>query len=100
MYFVAMRDLASRAGPPTLVQHNEWGQRIDKLQTSEGWRDLKELSQREGIPGIFYERKYGEHSRVYGFSKVLLMVADCQEVHFSTTDVSPVSLIFIRFSAP
>jgi hypothetical protein len=63
-----------------LSQYNEWGQRIDKLETSEGWRDLIAVSQREGIAAIFYERKYGEHSRIYGFSKVLLMVADCQEV--------------------
>jgi hypothetical protein len=78
--FTVIRDKGDRAGPPRLTQYNEWGQRIDKLETSEGWRDLKAVSQREGIPAIFYERKYGEHSRIYGFSKVLLMVADCQEV--------------------
>ncbi|TRM64050.1 acyl-CoA dehydrogenase/oxidase C-terminal [Schizophyllum amplum] len=32
---------------------------VDRLQTSEGWRKLKAISQKEGIPGIFYERKHG-----------------------------------------
>ena len=78
--FTAIRDKGEHTRRPRLVQYNEWGLRIDKLQTSEGWRELKEICQREGIPAIFYERKYGEHSRIYGFSKVLLMVADSRDV--------------------
>lgn len=76
----AVRELASRASPPTLVQYNQWGERVDDLRTSEGWRGLKELAQREGIPGIFYERKHGEYSRLHGFAKGLLLVADSQDV--------------------
>lgn len=66
--------------PPTLVQYDQWGRRVDDLQTSEAWRNLKALAQREGLPGIFYERKYKEHSRIYGFAKILLMVGDTHEV--------------------
>lgn len=77
---IAVRDLTSRASPPTLVQYNQWGERVDDLQTSEAWRHLKELAQREGLPGIFYERKYGEYSRIYGFAKVFLLLADSQNV--------------------
>ena len=55
------------------------------LHTSEGWRELKAIAQKEGIPGIFYERKYGEHSRAYEFAKALLMVGDSQEVCSSST---------------
>jgi hypothetical protein len=80
-----MRSLGQNAAPPTLTQYNQWGQRIDKLETSEGWRRLKELSQREGVPGIFYERKFGEHSRTYGFAKSLLMIGDSQEVNTAGT---------------
>ena len=65
---------------PTITQYDQWGRRIDTLYTSEGWRKLKAIAQREGIPAIFYERQYGEHSRVYGFAKVLLMVGDTHEV--------------------
>jgi len=66
--------------PPTLVQYDQWGRRIDHLQTSEGWRELKAISQREGLPGIFYERKHNEYSRTYGFAKVALLVGDTNQV--------------------
>ncbi|KAF8798958.1 hypothetical protein BYT27DRAFT_7122106 [Phlegmacium glaucopus] len=78
----AIRSLSdsSRVHPPTLVQYDQWGRRIDHLQTSEGWRELKAISQREGLPGIFYERKYNEYSRTYGFAKVALLVGDTNEI--------------------
>lgn len=41
---------------------------------------MKAISQQEGLPAIFYERQFGEYSRVYGFAKMLLMVGDTQEV--------------------
>ncbi|KAG6909136.1 hypothetical protein DXG01_001888 [Tephrocybe rancida] len=88
----AIRAMGSgtRISPPTLTQYDQWGRRVDELQTSEGWRALKAVSQREGIPGIFYERKYQEHSRTYGFAKVVLMVGDSHEVFcpLSMTDGS------------
>ena len=79
---LAIRPLSdsSRAHPPTLVQYDQWGQRIDHLQTSEAWRELKAISQREGIPAIFYERKYKEYSRIYGFAKVALLDGDTNMV--------------------
>ncbi|KAF9463049.1 hypothetical protein BDZ94DRAFT_649315 [Collybia nuda] len=70
----------NRISPPQLIQYDQWGRRIDDLQTSEGWRDLKAVAQQEGLPAIFYERKYGEHSRTYGFAKMMLMVGDSHEV--------------------
>ncbi|KDR82815.1 hypothetical protein GALMADRAFT_851376 [Galerina marginata CBS 339.88] len=76
--------------PPKLLQYDQWGRRIDDLQTSEGWREFKALAQREGFPGIFYERKYHEHSRTYGFAKMLLVVGDSNEIFcpMSMTDGS------------
>ncbi|KII90615.1 hypothetical protein PLICRDRAFT_52341 [Plicaturopsis crispa FD-325 SS-3] len=82
----SIRALADRAEPPKLVQYNQWGARIDGLQTSEGWRNLKAIAQREGIPGIAYERKYGEYSRVYSFAKAVLLEGDCQ------TTLCPISM--------
>ncbi|KAF8073704.1 hypothetical protein FPV67DRAFT_761537 [Lyophyllum atratum] len=70
----------SRVAPPRLTQYDQWGRRIDELETSEGWRDLKAVGQKEGLPGIFYERKYQEHSRSYGFAKMMLMVGDVHVV--------------------
>ena len=81
-FILAIRSLSnsSRVNPPTLVQYDQWGRRIDNLQTSEGWRELKAISHREGLPGIFYERKYNEYSRTYGFAKVALLDGDTNEV--------------------
>jgi len=82
--FLAIRALSNSAKvfPPKLLQYDQWGRRIDELQTSEGWRELKAIAQREGLPGIFYERKYDEHSRTYGFAKMILMVGDTNEVRW------------------
>ncbi|EEB89906.1 hypothetical protein MPER_11950 [Moniliophthora perniciosa FA553] len=76
-----IRQLGSphRVTPPQLVQYDQWGRRIDELRTSDGWKNLKATAQKEGIPAIFYERKYQEHSRVYGFVKAFMMVGDCHE---------------------
>lgn len=88
---VALRALSDsgKVFPPRLLQHDQWGRRIDDLQTSEGWRELKAIAQREGIPGIFYERKFEEYSRVYGFAKMMIMVGDtnevCQEIRLTLT---------------
>ena len=65
-------EACDKATPPTLTQFDQWGRRVDILHTSEGWRKLKDISQEEGIIGIFYERKYGEFSRLYGFAKEML----------------------------
>ncbi|KAH8104723.1 acyl-CoA dehydrogenase/oxidase [Cristinia sonorae] len=75
-----LRSLSAKATEPKLVQYDQWGKRIDDLQTSEGWRGLKAVIQQEGVPGIFYERKHGEFSRVHGFMKVLLATADSQVI--------------------
>ena len=68
---------------PTLVQYDQWGRRVDRLQTSEGWRKLKAIAQKEGLPALFYERKHGEFSRVDGFARVLMMTGDMHTVSFS-----------------
>ena len=63
-----------------MVQYDQWGRRVDELQTSEGWRGLKAKMQEEGAIGIFFERKYGEFSRVYGFMKEFLATGDSSVV--------------------
>ncbi|OCH91207.1 hypothetical protein OBBRIDRAFT_543176 [Obba rivulosa] len=75
-----MRALSRLAEPPRLLQYNQWGQRIDELQTSEGWRGLQALMQREGITGLFYERKHREYSRLHGFAKLLVAGAESQVI--------------------
>ncbi|KAK2465325.1 hypothetical protein APHAL10511_002679 [Amanita phalloides] len=76
------------AGAPQLTQYDQWGRRVDHLATSEAWRDLKAFAQREGIPAIFYERKYGAYSRLYGYAKGHMMAGDTHVVYcpLSMTD--------------
>ncbi|KAH9846378.1 acyl-CoA dehydrogenase/oxidase [Lenzites betulinus] len=75
-----VRELSKRATPPQLVQYDSWGRRVDELRTSEGWRGLKDVFQREGVVAIPYERKYGEHSRPYAFAKLFISVADSEMI--------------------
>lgn len=75
-----VRAISERATPPRLTQYNHWGQRIDQLDTSEAWKELKTMFFKEGIPGIFYERKYAEFSRIYGFAKLHMLVGDSHVV--------------------
>ncbi|KAL0961129.1 hypothetical protein HGRIS_006103 [Hohenbuehelia grisea] len=83
-------EIGARVSPPQVVQYDQWGRRIDDLQTSEGWRELKAFTQKEGIPAIAYERKHQEHSRSYLFAKVMLMTGDAHMIFcpISMTDGS------------
>ena len=80
MGWLALRDLSRKTAAPRLVQYDHWGRRVDVLETSEGWRGLKAAMQAEGVPGIFYERRYREMSRVYGFMKAVVAVGDSSVV--------------------
>ena len=75
-----IREISKRATPPIFRQYDQWGRRVDDLQTSEGWRGLKAVMQKEGVPAIFYERRHGEFSRVHGFMKMLLATGDSSVV--------------------
>uniref|UniRef100_T1J5D1 Acyl-CoA dehydrogenase/oxidase C-terminal domain-containing protein n=1 Tax=Strigamia maritima TaxID=126957 RepID=T1J5D1_STRMM len=46
--------------PPQLQNFDAWGNRIDKIITTEGWRKLKDISAQEGIVAIAYEKKFSE----------------------------------------
>lgn len=83
-----LHDLTSKTSEPRVVQYDQWGRRIDDLQTSEGWRGLKAQMQEEGVIGIPFERKYGEFSRVYGFMKQFIAIGDSDVIScpFAMTD--------------
>ncbi|KAK7033858.1 acyl-CoA dehydrogenase NM domain-like protein [Favolaschia claudopus] len=70
------RPLAAQVRPATLTNYNAWGERIDNLQTSEGWRQLTKLAIQEGYISTGYERKFFEHSRVVMFAKCMIMTGD------------------------
>ncbi|MBI2825492.1 MAG: acyl-CoA dehydrogenase family protein [Planctomycetia bacterium] len=65
----------ANANEPRLVQFDPWGRRIDRIETSRGWRELDRVSAQEGLVAIGYERKYGPLSRLYQFAKLYLFNA-------------------------
>ncbi|KAI5117989.1 hypothetical protein M0805_004486 [Coniferiporia weirii] len=75
-----IRQVSALVGPPALTQYDQWGRRVDRLETSEGWRRLKAIAQEEGIVAIPYERKFGGLSRVYGFAKAIVATGDFQMI--------------------
>ncbi|MBC7473478.1 MAG: acyl-CoA dehydrogenase family protein [Candidatus Sericytochromatia bacterium] len=67
-------DMANDAekNTPQLTQFDPWGNRIDKIVTSQGWKLLDQVAAQEGMIAIGYERKYQEFSRIYQFAKLYL----------------------------
>ncbi len=65
----------AETNPPTLTQFNAWGERIDEIQISQGWLNLEKVAAEDGLVAIGYERKFGEHSRIYQFTKLYLYTA-------------------------
>lgn len=61
--------------PPQLTQFNAWGQRVDEITVSQGWLELERVAAEDGLVAIGYERKQGEHSRLYQFVKLYLYTA-------------------------
>jgi putative acyl-CoA dehydrogenase len=64
------QDAESR--PPVHIPYDPWGKRIDEIKVSSAWNRLHEIAAEEGIVASGYERKYGEHSRIYQFAKLYL----------------------------
>ncbi|CAE6414078.1 unnamed protein product [Rhizoctonia solani] len=72
-----IRDLGKYVEPPTLIQYDHFGQRVDQLKTSEGWRRLKQVAAQEGMVSIAYDRAaYGPLARVLMFLKTCLWTGD------------------------
>lgn len=57
---------------PVLVPFTPWGQRIDEIRMSEGWRRLEGEAAKHGIVAAAYERRFGEWSRVYQMALLYL----------------------------
>ncbi|KAJ3094480.1 hypothetical protein HDU97_008030, partial [Phlyctochytrium planicorne] len=62
---------------PHVEQYDAWGKRVDRLHTTEGWKQMKRISAEHGLIAIAYERKYAEFSRLYQFSKLYLFAPAC-----------------------
>jgi putative acyl-CoA dehydrogenase len=63
---------SAEASPPRHVPYDAWGRRVDRIDTSDAWRELDRISATEGIVATAYERAYGAHSRIDQFARLYL----------------------------
>ena len=63
---------AAEASPPRHVPYDAWGRRVDRIETSDAWRELDRISATEGIVATGYERRHGAHSRIDQFARLYL----------------------------
>ena len=63
---------AAEASPPRHVPYDAWGHRVDRIETSDAWRELDRISATEGIVATAYERTHGAHSRIDQFARLYL----------------------------
>ena len=63
---------AAEASPPVHIPFDAWGRRVDRIETSEAWRELDRVSATEGIVATGYERKHGACSRIHQFARLYL----------------------------
>ena len=57
---------------PVHVPYDPWGERLDEIRLSTAWKDLQDISAREGLVHMAFERKHGELSRLVQFAKLFL----------------------------
>ena len=62
----------AEASPPHHVPFDAWGRRVDRIETSEAWRELDRVSATEAIVATAYERAHGWRSRIDQFARLYL----------------------------
>jgi alkylation response protein AidB-like acyl-CoA dehydrogenase len=58
--------------PPRHIPYDPWGRRIDRIDVSDAWKKFDQISAREGLVAIGYERKSGAFSRLDQFVRLFL----------------------------
>ncbi len=63
---------SAEASPPRHIPYDPWGRRVDRIETSDAWRELDRIAATEGIVATAYERAHGAHSRIHQFARLYL----------------------------
>jgi putative acyl-CoA dehydrogenase len=63
---------SAESSPPRHVPYDAWGRRVDRIETSDAWRELDGISATEGLVATAYERSHGAHSRIDQFARLYL----------------------------
>ncbi|MGQ0639587.1 MAG: acyl-CoA dehydrogenase family protein [Gemmatimonadaceae bacterium] len=64
---------AAEATPPRHIPFDAWGRRVDRVATSDAWRELKCIAAEEGIVARAYDRALGALARIDQFARVYLL---------------------------
>ena len=62
----------AESSPPQHIPFDPWGRRVDRIETSDAWRELDRISASEGIVATAYERAHGALSRIDQFARLYL----------------------------
>ena len=57
---------------PQLEQYNSWGERVDKLHLTWGWKQQKDFSAKNGIVAYGYENHFGHFRRLLQFVRLYM----------------------------
>lgn len=66
---------AAEASPPVHVPYDAWGRRVDEIQTSAAWKQLKRYAAEKRLVACAYDAGLGEHRRVAQAAKLYLFSA-------------------------
>ncbi|MFT3693276.1 MAG: acyl-CoA dehydrogenase family protein [Kofleriaceae bacterium] len=70
MYGKQLLDLDNE---PRLVQWDPWGNRIDRIEVTQVWKEAQVLAAKHGMVAAGYESRFGHHNRTHQFSVVHLL---------------------------
>ncbi|HEX5961467.1 MAG TPA: acyl-CoA dehydrogenase family protein [Rhodanobacteraceae bacterium] len=67
-----LRQAATTPAEPTLTNWDVWGNRVDRIELTETWREGPALAARHGLVADGHDRTLGEFCRVQQFAKIYL----------------------------
>ena len=66
------RQLATTPSEPVLTHFDVWGNRVDRIELTETWREGPAIAARHGLVADGHDKSLGEFARVQQFAKVYL----------------------------
>ena len=70
--FDLSNEMDRREHEPRLVQYDEWGNRVDRIETAPQWDAIGRVAAEKGVVATGYEKAHGEFSRVHQFALAYL----------------------------
>ncbi|HEX4335425.1 MAG TPA: acyl-CoA dehydrogenase family protein [Polyangiaceae bacterium] len=67
-----------RLDEPRHVPFDPWGNRVDRVEVNEAWKEMARVAAEDGLVGVAYERRHGAYSRVHQFLLVHLFAPSSQ----------------------